>query len=186
VLEQHGPHTVPEIARVLGSSRQNIQVLVNRLAAQGCVELTGNPAHKRSGLVHLTEQGTRLLAMATQQERVSMTGLARYVAEGEIEPAALLLRQIRRLLAGEEWESGFPGRGRTVARRPRGRPPGTAGGSRRSAPAKSEGAPSEEVLAQSGSSERGESPYGVSVPERAVGAPEESEPAEGEFPVNLL
>src|SRR2546423_8021593 len=57
VLQRCGPQTVPQIARARFSSRQNIQILVNRLQQEGLVELVGNPEHKRSGLVRLTSRG---------------------------------------------------------------------------------------------------------------------------------
>src|SRR6184192_1276169 len=52
-LSEQGTQTVPQIARLRGTSRQNIQILVNRLASQGLVEFSSNPAHKRSELVNL-------------------------------------------------------------------------------------------------------------------------------------
>src|SRR5436190_22047049 len=68
VVDGHGPQTVPQIARLRGTSRQNIQMLVNRLESQGCVEFSRNPAHKRSGLVSLTELGRALFATAAEHE----------------------------------------------------------------------------------------------------------------------
>ena len=57
VLGRLGPLTVPAIARNRTVSRQSIQTLVNRLEPHGCVALAANPAHKKSGLVHLTDIG---------------------------------------------------------------------------------------------------------------------------------
>src|SRR5436305_7931387 len=57
VLQRCGPQTVPQIARARFSSRQNIQILVNRLQKEGLVELVENPDHKRSVLVRLTHRG---------------------------------------------------------------------------------------------------------------------------------
>src|SRR5512147_1654587 len=45
IVNQSGELTVPQIARSHSSSRQNIQVLVNRLARMGLVVATSNPAH---------------------------------------------------------------------------------------------------------------------------------------------
>ena len=70
-LGRLGPQTVPDIARTRALSRQNIQVLVNRLESQGYVAVTPNPAHKRSGLVELTEHGRRSLAAVMEYERLS-------------------------------------------------------------------------------------------------------------------
>src|SRR3954467_2892091 len=74
ILFEDGLQTVPQIARKLGTSRQNIQILVNRLKAARCLELRPNPAHKRSELVCLTEPGkTLLFANADCEKRVLAT-----------------------------------------------------------------------------------------------------------------
>jgi DNA-binding MarR family transcriptional regulator len=101
-LGRLGPQTVPDIARARGMSRQNIQVLVNRLESQGYVALTPNPAHKRSGLVELTGRGRRSLAVVIEQEAASLEALLPHVAQSRLVPAARLLRQLRELLAGKQ------------------------------------------------------------------------------------
>ena len=53
---------MPQIAQKRFTSRQNIQILVDRLEKQAHVEILGNPAHKRSVLVRLTELGRAWLA----------------------------------------------------------------------------------------------------------------------------
>src|SRR4029077_13051800 len=88
VLGRNNGQTVPEIARARCTSRQNIQIVVNRLRAEGLASLTSNPTHKRSALVHLTEKGKNLfqqielaeakllrdvLADLSQEELVSAT-----------------------------------------------------------------------------------------------------------------
>ncbi len=57
VLEEAGPLSVPDIGRALFLARQQIQLLVNALEAAGHVERRANPAHKRSPLFALTEEG---------------------------------------------------------------------------------------------------------------------------------
>ena len=99
VLDGHGPQTVPQIARLRGTSRQNIQMLVNRLEAQGCVEFSRNPAHKRSGLVSLTELGRALFATAAEQEKTFLADMASSFPEAEVLSAASLLRRLREVLA---------------------------------------------------------------------------------------
>lgn len=98
ILDRHGSQTVPQIARLRFTSRQNIQVLVNSLVAQGCVELTSNPAHKRSALVCLAQPGrASLRAMAGGQAQF-LAGLLAEISETEALSATNLLRQIRELL----------------------------------------------------------------------------------------
>lgn len=56
-LANHGPETVPALARARPVARQHIQVLVNELLELGFVETRPNPAHKRSPLIALTKSG---------------------------------------------------------------------------------------------------------------------------------
>ena len=50
-LHMHGAVTVPQLAASRSTSRQNIQVLVDRLSEAGFIEFVTNPDHKRSVLV---------------------------------------------------------------------------------------------------------------------------------------
>src|SRR4051812_10304188 len=95
VLAESGPLTVPQIARLRGTSRQNIQILVNRLEVDGCVSLGENPAHKRSDLVQLTADGQRLFEVGRSKEAGFMTTLAGNISEADIVAANYLLRQFR-------------------------------------------------------------------------------------------
>ena len=52
-----GPLTVPQIAQMRPTSRQRMQRLADELAAEGFVEFTDNPLHRRSKLVRLTPKG---------------------------------------------------------------------------------------------------------------------------------
>src|SRR3981081_683117 len=52
-----GPLTVPQIAQMRPTSRQRMQRLADELAAEGLVEFSDNPKHRRSKLVRLTRKG---------------------------------------------------------------------------------------------------------------------------------
>ena len=54
--------TVPSAARRLGITRQSAQRTVDLLARDGLVELRHNPAHARSPIVTLTDEGRDVLA----------------------------------------------------------------------------------------------------------------------------
>jgi DNA-binding MarR family transcriptional regulator len=56
-----GPLTVPQIARRLGVSRQNVQRVANDLAANGMAAFGQNPDHKSSPLLELTPAGRSAL-----------------------------------------------------------------------------------------------------------------------------
>jgi len=95
VLAESGPQTVPQIARVRGTSRQNIQILVNRLLEDGCVTLGGNPAHKRSGLVQLSAYGKTLFEEAVSKEKKFITSIAADILDADVIIANSLLREFR-------------------------------------------------------------------------------------------
>ncbi len=105
LLRDDGPQTVPRIARVRQTSRQNIQIAVNRLKEEGHVELITNPEHKRSPLVRLTEQGRRVLAGADEDDARFAGSLAGQITESELASAAALLRQLRAQMFGAAQQS---------------------------------------------------------------------------------
>lgn len=51
--------TVPGIARVLGQSRQAVQRIADVMIDDGLLQYEANPRHKKSRLVHLTEEGKK-------------------------------------------------------------------------------------------------------------------------------
>lgn len=130
-LARTGPQTVPQIARSRGSSRQNIQVLINRLEAAGMVEFADNPAHRSSVLIHLTATGEKLLAAAMKREAVFLAGLLRHTGESDVLAAGDLLLRLRQLLEGRPVATAPPAlklasekiRPKRPARRPAVRPP---------------------------------------------------------------
>lgn len=100
-LQLNGPQTVPALAHLRSTSRQNIQVLVDRLAVAGYVEFASNPGHRRSAFVRLTHEGEALLASANQREAGVLAALMPHTSEAEVNNAAALLRKLRELMAGE-------------------------------------------------------------------------------------
>lgn len=100
-LQLNGPQTVPALAHLRSTSRQNIQVLVDRLAVAGYVEFASNPGHRRSDFVQLTHEGEALLASANQREAGVLATLMPHTTEAEVNNAADLLRKLRELMAGE-------------------------------------------------------------------------------------
>jgi DNA-binding MarR family transcriptional regulator len=58
------PQPVAWLARDMGANRQNIQRIVNDLAAEGMVTFQINPHHRRAQLVVLTEKGKQMFDAA--------------------------------------------------------------------------------------------------------------------------
>lgn len=95
LLLEQGPKTVPQIARLRGTSRQNVQILVNRLRREGLIVFVTNPAHRRSALVMLTEGGqAALTAVATAQNGFA-SSLSTQMTQAEVRSAIALLRRLR-------------------------------------------------------------------------------------------
>src|SRR6266850_2591221 len=104
ILLSHGDQTVPQIARLRGTSRQNIQILVNRLHAGECVDLISNPSHKRSCLVCATEKGKKLLLAARRANDTSLTMLSSLVPAAELRSTTETLRRIRQTFGDHEFD----------------------------------------------------------------------------------
>jgi DNA-binding MarR family transcriptional regulator len=100
LLDRFGDMTVPHIARERCTSRQNIQILVDRLERAGRVEVITNPAHKRSGLVRLTETGKKWLADSERERKDLLLEIESRLSEPELNAAVFLLRKVHGLLSG--------------------------------------------------------------------------------------
>src|SRR5579859_3222534 len=98
LLSERGALTVPQIARLNCTSRQNIQILVNRLEKEGCLETVPNPAHKRSELVRLTSRGQASLAAVVQNGESYKEELLPRLSGEDLVRASELLRSIREAL----------------------------------------------------------------------------------------
>jgi len=99
-LNLHGSMTVPQLAAARSTSRQNIQVLADRLAEAGFISFVSNPEHKRSVLVALTEAGRTLLSSANEREATLLENLPQ-TASTQLREATELLRKLRFQLGGE-------------------------------------------------------------------------------------
>jgi len=98
LLQRYGPQTVPQIARARFSSRQNIQILINRLQQEGLVEFVTNPDHKRSALVRLTNHGQAAIAEAGKELAELNTRILPSFSQSELSSATEVLSRLRALL----------------------------------------------------------------------------------------
>jgi DNA-binding MarR family transcriptional regulator len=94
-LHRTGPQTVPQIARARPVSRQHIQVLVNGLIDDGLVEAVPNPAHQRSPLIRLTEDGRCRVANLRSREAVILASLDVDVSPQAIDRAAAVVAAVQ-------------------------------------------------------------------------------------------
>src|SRR5215475_5327093 len=99
LLHRLGNLTVPQLARLDSTSRQNIQTVVNRLEKEGCVESASNPAHKRSELIRLTDRGLASLRVLSRNADAYKDKLLPRIAKDDLAKATELLRNIRKALS---------------------------------------------------------------------------------------
>ncbi|GGQ27021.1 MarR family transcriptional regulator [Streptomyces griseomycini] len=95
LLHKHGPMTVPQMGRAQALSRQFLQRMVNDAAARGLVQSVPNPAHKRSSLIRLTEQGQTAVTAVIDRERAVLRRASGDLTGTEIDAC---LRVLSRLL----------------------------------------------------------------------------------------
>jgi DNA-binding MarR family transcriptional regulator len=113
VIEKLGPQTVPQIAGARLTSRQNIQVLVNRLIAAGCLEANRNPRHKRSVVIGLTARGKNLLATAANHHEQIVRDFSVRVPAKKLREAVEILNLLRSSLTQASGRTRRPNPPRT-------------------------------------------------------------------------
>ena len=89
------PLTVPQIARVLGVTRQNVQRIADLLVAEGAAEYRGNPDHRASPHLVLTRRGQVALGRLTKAAGGYHDRIARKLSAAD---TVSLQRGLRRLL----------------------------------------------------------------------------------------
>ena len=101
LLLDHGPMTVPQIAREFGVTRQSVQALVDAAGARGLVELSENPRHRRSRLVALTALGERTFTDLHRRELANLDSVTLDLDPDELARCARVLAvltdRVRRL-----------------------------------------------------------------------------------------
>ena len=95
-LSHLGPATVPDLAALLGVSRQFVQTVCNDLLSRGFLEFTDNPRHKRSKLAILTEPGRIAFRQARQKEDTIIEEALPAIDPGKAAEACELLEGIRK------------------------------------------------------------------------------------------
>lgn len=101
-LQQQPGFTVSQLARRRGTSRQNTQVMVDRLAEAGFVRYVANPDHRRSERLQLTETGRRALSSSRRNQAAWLSGLQTEVSADQVRSCLELLQSIRARLSGRQ------------------------------------------------------------------------------------
>ncbi|MDP9862297.1 MULTISPECIES: MarR family winged helix-turn-helix transcriptional regulator [Streptosporangium] len=95
MLRKDGPMTVPQMGRAQALSRQFVQRMINDAAARGLAESVPNPAHKRSSLIRLTEEGQAAITAVFDRERAVLRQVGGDLTDDDI---AACIRVLSRLL----------------------------------------------------------------------------------------
>ncbi|MEW2136284.1 MarR family transcriptional regulator [Streptomyces sp. NPDC005409] len=98
LLRQYGPMTTPQMGRAQALSRQFVQRMVNDAAARGLVESAPNPAHKRSSLIRLTEQGQTVITAVIDREREVLRQVGGDLADAEVDTCLRVLSRLLELM----------------------------------------------------------------------------------------
>lgn len=93
-IAEHGPQTVPAMARRRPVSRQHIQTVVNQLIGRGFCAVIPNPAHRRSPLVGLTNSGMKKIQEMKETESKFLAQARFGVSRQDMETTARTLRAI--------------------------------------------------------------------------------------------
>src|ERR1700733_5625909 len=89
------PHTAPQIARVLGVTRQNVQRIADLLVAEGSAEYRDNPDHRASPHLVLTKRGRTAFEQLMKAAGGYHARIARKLSSSDV---VSLQRGLRRLL----------------------------------------------------------------------------------------
>lgn len=98
LLGAHGPMTVPQMGREQALSRQFVQRMVNDAAARDLVESVPNPAHKRSSLIRLTEQGQTAITAVIDRERAVLRQVGGDLTGTEVDACLRVLSRLLELM----------------------------------------------------------------------------------------
>ncbi len=97
-LHMGGAQTVPQMARARPVSRQFIQRLVNDLIDRKLVRVDPNPAHQRSSLIRLTEQGEEAFLALRTRECSALARVAERIDASDLAACSKLLCQLTEAL----------------------------------------------------------------------------------------
>jgi DNA-binding MarR family transcriptional regulator len=93
-VASEGTWTVPAIAARLGVSRQAVQRVTDDLVAATLARYVANPAHKRSSLVQLTQEGRSTLEAITLSSEGWRSRVTEALTAGDISGARETLRAL--------------------------------------------------------------------------------------------
>jgi DNA-binding MarR family transcriptional regulator len=92
------PATVAQVARRLGLTRQSVQRVADLLQRDGLTQYASNPAHRRSQLVQITEQGRRRLETIQAAQRTWADSVGAEIGEVNLQQAGRVIDRLTQVL----------------------------------------------------------------------------------------
>jgi DNA-binding MarR family transcriptional regulator len=96
LLHRYGPMTVPQMGRVTTLTRQFVQRMVNDALARGWVEATPNPAHQRSSLIRITDDGETVITAILGREHELNRQVGGDLTDAELRACKRVLKEMLR------------------------------------------------------------------------------------------
>ena len=94
LLHRYGPMTVPQMGRLMTLTRQFVQRMVNDALARGWAETTPNPAHQRSSLIRITDEGQAVITAILAREHALNRQVGGDLTDAEVRATVRVLREI--------------------------------------------------------------------------------------------
>jgi DNA-binding MarR family transcriptional regulator len=92
---EHAPASVAHVAREMELTRQSVQRTADLLAADGMVEYTDNPHHRRAKLMKITPRGREALDYVEERQVKWTDQVGREHSQEDLRTAVTVLRRIR-------------------------------------------------------------------------------------------
>ena len=100
------PHSVAEVGRLMGMTRQGVQRVADQLVDRGLAEYRPNPAHRRAKLLACTQAGYWAIRQISLVQRPWADRTAAEIGAAELQAT---LATIRRIVATLEAEAAVQG-----------------------------------------------------------------------------
>ncbi|MFG2092338.1 MarR family winged helix-turn-helix transcriptional regulator [Streptomyces sp. NPDC048612] len=94
LLCDKGPMTVPQMGRAQALSRQFVQRMVNDAADRKLVEITPNPAHQRSSLIRLTDEGRAAITAVLAREHALLRHVQGNLTDSDVRACVQVLTEM--------------------------------------------------------------------------------------------
>jgi DNA-binding MarR family transcriptional regulator len=95
------PHSVAEIGRLMGMTRQGVQRVADQLVDRGLAEYRPNPAHRRAKLLACTQAGYWAIRQIALVQRPWADEIAANIGATELQQTLTTIRRILATLEGD-------------------------------------------------------------------------------------